>query len=173
MSVSIKYWANRGASWQPARDSNTDNQLIETEWRIYASVNWPSLVQIIIWTNAGILLIGPLGTNFNEILIKIHTFSFKKIHFKISSGNWQPFCLCLNVLNRWTYKDTHVHSKEYEIKFPHDFILLCFMQLTLTIESCHEDNSSSLVIMTTSSADSNHNTGIMMTLSQTGVSLDN
>ena len=27
--------------------------------------------QAIIWTNAGILLIGPLGTNFSEILIAI------------------------------------------------------------------------------------------------------
>ena len=27
--------------------------------------------QAIIWTNAGILLIGPLGTNFSEILIEI------------------------------------------------------------------------------------------------------
>ena len=27
-----------------------------------------------------ILLIGPLGTNFNEILIEMHTFSFKKMH---------------------------------------------------------------------------------------------
>ena len=30
----------------------------------------PALRQIIIWTNAGMLLIGPLGTIFNEILIK-------------------------------------------------------------------------------------------------------
>ena len=29
----------------------------------------PGRRQAIIWTNAGILLIGPLGTNFNEILI--------------------------------------------------------------------------------------------------------
>ena len=29
----------------------------------------------IFWTNAGILLIVPLGTNFNEILSEIHTFS--------------------------------------------------------------------------------------------------
>ena len=36
--------------------------------------------QAIIWTDAGILLIGPLGTNFSEILIEIHTFSFKKKH---------------------------------------------------------------------------------------------
>ena len=40
----------------------------------------PSRRQAIIWTNAGILLIGPLGTNFSEILIGIHTFSFKKMH---------------------------------------------------------------------------------------------
>ena len=54
--------------------------------------------QAIIWTNAGILLIGPFGTNFNETSIDIHTFSFKKIHLKLSSGKWQPFCLGLNVL---------------------------------------------------------------------------
>ena len=32
----------------------------------------------IISTNAGILLIGTLGTNFNKSLIKIHIFSFSK-----------------------------------------------------------------------------------------------
>ena len=31
----------------------------------------PGRRQAIIWTNAGILLIGPLETNFREILIKI------------------------------------------------------------------------------------------------------
>ena len=54
--------------------------------------------QAIIWTNDGILSIGPLATNFNEILMEIHTFSFKKIHFKMLSGKWRPFCLSLNVL---------------------------------------------------------------------------
>ena len=32
----------------------------------------PERCQTIIWTNAGILLIGPLGTNFSEILSEIH-----------------------------------------------------------------------------------------------------
>ena len=32
----------------------------------------PGWRQAIIWTNAGILLIAPMGTNFNEILIEIH-----------------------------------------------------------------------------------------------------
>ena len=56
----------------------------------------PGRRQDIILTNAGILLIGPLGTNFSEILIDIYKFSFKKIHMKISSGKWRPFCLSLN-----------------------------------------------------------------------------
>ena len=38
----------------------------------------PGRHQAIIWTNAGILLIGPLGTNSSEILIEIITFHSKK-----------------------------------------------------------------------------------------------
>ena len=59
----------------------------------------PGRCQAIIWTNAGILLTGPLGTNYSEILIKIHIFSFKKMHWKMSSGKCQPCCLGLNVSN--------------------------------------------------------------------------
>ena len=44
----------------------------------------PRRHQAIIWTNVGILLIGPLRTNFSEILIRIQIFSFKKMHFKMS-----------------------------------------------------------------------------------------
>ena len=58
----------------------------------------PGRRQAIIWTNAGILVIEPQGTNFREILIGIHTLSFKKIHLKMSSAKWRPFCLGLNVL---------------------------------------------------------------------------
>ena len=58
----------------------------------------PDRRQAIIWTNAGLFLIGPLGTNFSEILIEILTFSFKKMHLKVSSAKWRPFCLGLNVL---------------------------------------------------------------------------
>ena len=59
----------------------------------------PGRRQAIIWNNVGILLIVLLGTNLMEILIEIHTFSIKKIHFKVSSGKWQPPCLGLNVLD--------------------------------------------------------------------------
>ena len=38
----------------------------------------PGRRQAIIWINAGILLIGVLGTNFNEILVEIHNFHSRK-----------------------------------------------------------------------------------------------
>ena len=59
----------------------------------------PGRRQAIIWTNAAILLIGPWGTNFSQISVGIHTFSFKKINLKMSSVKWRPFCLGLNVLS--------------------------------------------------------------------------
>ena len=51
----------------------------------------PGRHQAIIWTNAGILLIWPLRTNFGAMSIEIHTFSFKKMHLNMSSVKWQPF----------------------------------------------------------------------------------
>ena len=60
----------------------------------------PERRQANIWANAGILLIGTLGTNFSEILIGIQTFSFKKLHLKTSSAKWRLFCFGLNELTR-------------------------------------------------------------------------
>ena len=55
----------------------------------------PGWRQAFIWTIAGILSIGPLGTNFSEILIEIYIFSSKKNAFEnviisdeISSAIW-------------------------------------------------------------------------------------
>ena len=69
---------------------------------IYATVSWVSIGsdngfspvrrQAIIWTNAGLLSIGPLGTNFSEILIKIQNFPITKMHLEISSAKRRPFC---------------------------------------------------------------------------------
>ena len=60
----------------------------------------PDRRKAIIWTNAGLLLIGPFETKFSEILIEILTFSFKKMHLNVSSAKRRPFCLGLNVLIR-------------------------------------------------------------------------
>ena len=73
----------------------------------------PGWRKAIIWTNAGILLIGPLGANFSEILIEILTFSFKKIQFKVSSGKWRPFCLGLIGLKA-RYKGSSVNNNFQE-----------------------------------------------------------
>ena len=75
---------------------------------IYASVNRISIVpdngllpirrQAIMSTSAGLLSIGPLGTNFSEILIKI-----KKFHSQKNSEN--IFCEMAAMLSRgrWVY----------------------------------------------------------------------
>ena len=76
----------------------------------------PGRRQAIIWTNAGILLIGPLETNFSEILTKIITFSFKKMYSKVSSAKWHPFCLGLNMLIQLsgytTFQDVVISDRE-------------------------------------------------------------
>ena len=62
----------------------------------------PDRRQAIIWINDGTLLIWPLGTFFNEILIEIKTFSFEKTQLKLSSvvhlSEMASICLGLNVL---------------------------------------------------------------------------
>ena len=56
----------------------------------------PGRRQAIIWTNARVLLIWTLGTNFSEILSETHIFSFKEMYLKMSSVKWRQFCLGLN-----------------------------------------------------------------------------
>ena len=79
-------------------------QLIEDEWDIYASLNWVIIGsdngllprrQAIIWTNTGILLIGSLGTNFVEILIRnsdifIQQIAFENVVCKMASFSSRP-----------------------------------------------------------------------------------
>ena len=52
----------------------------------------PARRQAITWTNAGLLSIGLLGTNFSEIWIGILPFSFKKMHLKMFLPECRPFC---------------------------------------------------------------------------------
>ena len=68
--------------------------------RIQLTITQPDQRQAINCTNAGLFSIGTSGTNFSEILIKIQTLSFKKMHLKlkISSGNGSHFAtlLCIH-----------------------------------------------------------------------------
>ena len=68
--------------------------------------------QAIIWTNAGILSIEPLETNFSEIFIKIIIVSFKKMHLKVLSAIRWPFCLGLNVLINYLDWNTNPNQKK-------------------------------------------------------------
>ena len=64
--------------------------------------------------NAGLLLIWYLGTNFSGILIEIHTFLFRKMHLKMSSGKWRPFCLGLNEFTKLEHGCIlHIHYYGY------------------------------------------------------------
>ena len=57
----------------------------------------PDRRQAIIWTNAGLLLIRPLGTNFSKILIEILKFSFKKSVWMCrlrNGGHFVPALMC-------------------------------------------------------------------------------
>ena len=90
--------------------------------RIHAPVIWVSIGsdngfspirrQAIIWTNVWLLSIGPLGTNFSDILTKN-----TKMYQKMSSSKWRPFCLWGDELNTkislsWMYKQfvTPLHT---------------------------------------------------------------
>ena len=55
------------------------------------SLSHSAVLHYIIWTNAGIYLIGPLGTSFSEIVIEICIFPFKKMQLKLLSEKYQPF----------------------------------------------------------------------------------
>ena len=76
----------------------------------------PGRRQAIIWNNAGILLIGPLGTNFSEILIEIQIFSLKKIRLKMSSAKCRSFCLGLIEL---THPGGRVHNMRLQYVWVH------------------------------------------------------
>ena len=67
----------------------------------------PGWRQVIIWTNAGILLMGPLGTNFSGILIGIQTFSFKKFICKCRLRNGVYLVSASMISRQWHQQSNH------------------------------------------------------------------
>ena len=90
----------------------------------------PGRRQAIIWTNDGIMLIGPLGTNFSENLIESYALSFRKMHLKISSGKWWPFCLGLNVLIAWEMSCHRLSKLRDEITHPFPNFKCCTVEVS-------------------------------------------
>ena len=80
----------------------------------------------IVWTNAVILLIRTLKTNFSQILSEIRTFSFNKMHLKMSSAKYRQLCLGLNVFRMLAKRtgvcgvaDNPVTSEALYVSFRH------------------------------------------------------
>ena len=68
----------------------------------------PGRRQAIFWTNAEILLIQTLGTNFTEIW---NSYIFIQENALKMSAKWRPFCLSLNVSKNFNY--LHVAASYY------------------------------------------------------------
>ena len=102
----------------------------------------PNRHQAIIWTNAGILLSGHWGTNFNKILIAIRIFSFKKMHLKMSSGKWRPFCLGLIMLSDGLCEQNRAYlgfesSRHHWIIFKKEHQCVTAIIVLIWDERCH------------------------------------
>ena len=71
----------------------------------------PDRRQAIIWTNAGIFLIGPLGTNFCEILIEMFTYTciwkWRVENGVLDNSSW--FCLSLEVASSITTESAIIY----------------------------------------------------------------
>ena len=86
--------------------------------------------QAIIWTNAGIVLIGPLGTNFSETLTEIGAFSFKKMHFKMSSAKGHHFVMASVLICQrgFTVTSTIATENEKQSFSSHKYVFSIFIK---------------------------------------------
>ena len=80
------------------------------------------------WTNAGILLIVPLGTNFSGILIGIQTYSLKKIRLKMSSAKSQVGNYATAWMDSWrvTQQILYNFCNKSLTSSPRNSIIACF-----------------------------------------------
>ena len=86
----------------------------------------PSRRQVIIWTNAGLLLIWSLGIKF-----EIHTFSFKKMHLKMSSVKRWPFCLNALICQPHTFRYKSLLFRVMPLPVQYWFIINLWLQLSI------------------------------------------
>ena len=113
-------------------------------WVIIGSGNVLSPVrrQAITWTNADLLSITPLGTNFGEILINGQNVLLIKMHLKMSSAKRRPFCLRAQCVNRtapshkqhwgyWSYNT--LRPRQNGRLFPDDIFKCIFLNANVWI----------------------------------------
>ena len=95
---------------KPAHSSNMSTRHHQlwrnTVWNHYNAVNY-----LIIWTNAGVLSIGPLGINLNEIYQNSYIFIqenvFENVVWEMAAISCRPQCVNWNTVKRtvigWFY----------------------------------------------------------------------
>ena len=85
----------------------------------------PERRQAIIWTNAGILLIGPLGTNFSEILIEIliEEYMFENFVCEMLFISSRPHCV--NVVPEGAYFDDLMQKRRHSSALAMEWRLFC------------------------------------------------
>ena len=88
----------------------------------------PIWCQFIIWTNNGMFLIEPSGTNFGEIWFTFQKTLFNKMSLKMSFAEEQSICLSLNVLRKdiasWLNSLSRNHDKWAVLQLSCIFLLL-------------------------------------------------
>ena len=95
-TVRVVWWVARVGAYEKLTHWGRVTYTCVSKLTIIGSDNGlsPERRQTSILTNAGILLIGHLGTNFNDILTGIQTFSFKKnVVFEMASILSRPQCV--------------------------------------------------------------------------------
>ena len=110
----------------------------------------PGRRHAIIWTNARILLIWPLGTNFSEILIVFLRFSSRKCMSKFhlwKCGHFVSASMCC--LPYWLL--------QYKTKREHHWSPWCFSVITIIVVSYVLGLCTKMVISVTKSASNKRN----------------
>ena len=111
------YWSACVSHWPCIMSALTHwGQVMHVCISKWTTIGWenglsPEQHQAIIWTNAEILLIGPLGTNFSKILIEIDAYifiqenAFENVVWEMAAVLFQPRCVngssCGSVSNEW------------------------------------------------------------------------
>ena len=122
-------------------------KVILPKCRIYASVNWvtigsdnglsPVRRQAISWTSTHLLSIWTLGWNFSEICFKIPDSSIMKMHLKMSSAKWWPFCSGGYQLSGQTLGNIHTLGFAQLCVWSHDQLIAVSRDLYNNIHHCH------------------------------------
>ena len=91
----------------------------------------PGRHQAIIWTNALILLTGPLGANVSEILNALLKVSFNKMRLNGSSAKLWPFHQCVKKESKLRLWDTQylVQQKAVVWRQAIDWTIPCFLSI--------------------------------------------